>query len=550
LKRNSLKRLTTGLMAGALTAAVLAVGEPAAAVRSDFIMGVDVGMLGEVEDLGGQFYDDGVQGDALDIMANHGANMVRLRLWNDPYDAAGDPYGGGTNDLASTIAMAQRAKAQGMDVLLDFHLSDWWADPGTQTKPKAWQNLSYTDLKTAVHDYTESVINAMEAAGAKPDMVQMGNEISSGVLWEDGRIGGTVSDFTQLGELLSAGIDGVNDAASGIEIALHLDMGGDNSLYQWWFDGITAEGVDFDVIALSYYPFWHGTMGELKQNLNDISERYSKDVLIVETAYGWTTADGDGLGNSFYTAEEAAGGYTASVQGQIDFLRDLREIVADVPDDRGRGIIWWEPTWLPVEGANWGTEAGKADNGDTGTLSNPWDNQTLFDWDGNALATLDVFGETASTQRVNLLTNGSFEANGAYTNTPTGWTVVSANSSYANATYTSDAWAAHGDWTLNHYWASAYTVSLYQNKTGLTNGTYTLSGWVLSGGGQSSVYMYAKNYGGTERQVAIPTSASAWTYVSIEGIQVTNGQIRVGFWDAANAGNWLNIDDVKLYRTA
>ncbi|GAA1677402.1 glycosyl hydrolase 53 family protein [Glycomyces endophyticus] len=550
MKRNSLKRLTTGLMAGALTAAVLAVGEPAAAVRSDFIMGVDVGMLGEVEDLGGRFYDDGVEGDALGIMADHGANMVRLRLWNDPYNASGDPYGGGTNDLASTIAMAQRAKAQGMDVLLDFHLSDWWADPGTQTKPKAWQNLTYAQLKTAVHDYTESVINAMEAAGAKPDMVQMGNEISSGVLWEDGRIGGAVSDFTQLGELLSAGIDGVNDAASGIEIALHLDMGGDNSLYQWWFDGITAEGVDFDVIALSYYPFWHGTMGELKQNLNDISERYSKDVLIVETAYGWTLGDGDGLGNSFYTAEEATGGYAASVQGQVDFLRDLREIVADVPDDRGRGIIWWEPTWLPVEGANWGTEAGKEDNDDTGTLSNPWDNQTLFDWDGNALATLDVFGENAATQRVNLLTNGSFEANGTYTNTPSGWTVVSANSGYANATFTSDAWPAHGDWTANHYWASAYTVSLYQNKTGLANGTYTLSGWVLSGGGQNSVYMYAKNYGGAERQAAIPASASAWTYVSIEGIQVVNGQIQVGFWDNANAGNWLNIDDVKLYRTA
>ena len=538
-----MKRKLAGALAATLAAAVVAVAEPAEAAGDDFIMGVDIGMLAEVEALGGRFYDDGVEGDALEIMAAHGVDTVRLRLWHDPYTAAGEPYGGGTNDLPSTIAMAQRAKALGMDVLLDFHLSDWWADPGTQTKPKDWQNLSYPDLVTAVHEYTYDVIDQMDAAGAKPDIVQMGNETSSGILWEDGRVGGGVDDFTRLGELLSAGIDGVRDAAAGIEIALHLDMGGDNGLYRWWFDGVTGAGVDFDIIALSYYPFWHGTMGELKLNLNDISARYGKDVLIVETSYGWTTGDGDGLGNSFYLAEEAAGGYPATVQGQTDFLRDLREIVADVPDDRGRGLIWWEPTWLPVPGAHWGTEAGKEDNDDNGALNNPWDNQTLFDWDGNALDTLDVFGEPA--ERENLLQNGSFEADG-FTNTPSGWGTWTADAADADAAFTSDAWPSHGTYTLNHWKDEAYTVSHYQ-VVNVPNGTYNFGAWVLNGGGQNAAYLYAKNYGGAELRSDLPVNGASWEYVSIDGIEVTDGVIEIGIYDEANAENWLNLDDVKLY---
>ncbi|WP_240353179.1 glycoside hydrolase family 53 protein [Cohnella algarum] len=321
------------------------------------IVGADVSMLNEVEELGGSFYENGIQKDPLEILSGNGMNYVRLRLWVDPYDSVGNPYGGGTNDLATTIALAERAKAEGMGILLDLHLSDFWADPGTQTKPKAWQSLTYAQLKTAVYNYTKGVITAMKAEGVLPEMVQVGNETSSGILWDDGKVGGGIDDFTQLGELLSAGISGIDDALGAgedVEIALHLDHGGDNNLYRWWFDKIEEQGVDYDIIGLSYYPFWHGTMGELQYNLNDISKRYGKDVMIVETAYGWTLGDGDGLGNSFYTTEESVGGYPASAAGQMAYIRDLAEIVRDVPNGRGRGIFWWEPAWLPVEGANWG----------------------------------------------------------------------------------------------------------------------------------------------------------------------------------------------------
>lgn len=508
-------------------------------------MGGDIGMLHEVETLGGQFSQDGVVGDPVEILADAGMNVARLRLWVDPYTAAGEPYGGGTNDLASTIAMAQRAKAQGMGILLDFHLSDWWADPGTQIVPKAWQGQSYSQLKTTVYDYTHGVIDAMRAAGVVPDIVQMGNEIPGGILWDHGRVGNGVSDFTQLAELLTAGINGVKAAqVSGehIEIALHLDHGGDNALYRWWFDEITAKGVPFDIIALSYYPFWHGTMGELAVNLNDISARYGKDILIVETAYGWTLGDGDGLSNSFYTTEEATGGYPATVAGQTAFLRDLRDIIQAVPDDRGRGLIWWEPTWLPVPGANWGTEAGKLDNDDTGTLSNPWDNQTLFDWNGEALDTLDVFGETAA---ANVAVNGGFEQDG-YTNTPSGWGVWAQDPGDTDAVFTQDA-AIVGDYKLTFWKATAYTASVFQTKS-LPTGTYRVSAWVLSSGGQNSAYLYVKNHGLAEQQVAIPASATDWKRVSID-VPVTSGTLEFGVYSNANAGDWINVDDVRIVRT-
>lgn len=537
----------SALLVVAATLLMPNIGTKKVEAAGTFIMGGDVSMLNEVEQKGGKFYEGGVQKDALQILSAHGMNYVRLRIWVDPYDSNGNPYGGGTNDLATTIALAKRAKAKGMGILLDFQLSDFWADPGTQTKPKAWQSLTYAQLKTTVHDYTKSVITAMKAQGVMPGMVQMGNEESSGILWDDGKVGGTITDFTKLGELLTSGINGVNDAlATGedIEIILHLDMGGDNSLYTWWFDNIIAKGVNFDIIGLSYYPFWHGTMGQLAYNLNNISKKYNKDVMIVETAYGWTLNDGDGLGDSFYTTEESVGGYPATPAGQVAYMRDLKEIVKDVPNGHGRGIFWWEPTWLPVSGTNWGSAAGAAYNNDTGLLANPWDNQTLFDFSGNALSSLSVFNEATPT---NLLTNGSFEANG-YTSTPSGWSVW-ANTTANLASIKTEQPGVVGDYKLTLWNSAAYKASTYQVKTGLTNGTYSLTAWVLNSGGQNSAYIYAKNYGGTEKQTALPVNTASWVKVRIDNIQVTNGQAEIGIYSDANANNWINVDNVKFFKS-
>jgi arabinogalactan endo-1,4-beta-galactosidase len=328
-------------LAAALSFVAFATASPAQAVRDDFYMGVDVGTLAEVEAAGERFYDGGVQGDALEIMADSGANLVRLRLWNNPYSSSGQPYGGGTNDLAKTIALAKRAKALGMDVLLDLHYSDFWADPGKQIKPKAWANMSYSQLTTAVRTYSRDVVSQMTAAGAKPDIVQVGNEITNGMLQPTG----STSNWTQLGGLLKAGIAGVHEGGSGIEIALHLDRGGNNSAYRTWFDNARNQGVPYDIIAMSYYPYWHGTMNQLRTNMNDVAARYGKDVMVVETAYAWTLADGDGRGNIFTSSHAQESGYPATVAGQTQFLRDLQDAIADVPNDRGRGLVWWEAAW-------------------------------------------------------------------------------------------------------------------------------------------------------------------------------------------------------------
>ena len=537
---------TAGLVAAGFGLGAIGPAEQARAAGGELIMGGDLGMLAEVEERGGVFSDGGIVTDPVALMAASGMNLARLRLWVDPYTAAGEAYGGGTNDLVATIAMARRAKAHGMRILLDIHLSDWWADPGTQTKPKAWRSLSYADLVDTVHDYTEDVIGQMRSAGVLPDMVQMGNETTAGILWDDGKVGAGNPDFSQLAELLRSGIDGVRGAlgpGESVEIILHLDHGGDNALYRWWFDGIVAENVDFDVIGLSYYPFWHGTMGELADNLNDISGRYGKDVLIVETAYAWTLEDGDGLGNSFYTAEEEDGGYPATVAGQTAFLRDLRDIVLAVPDGRGRGLVWWEPTWLPVDGAHWGSEAGKADNDDPGTLSNPWDNQTLFDWDGEALSTLSVFGELP---RENHVVNGGFEADG-YTNSPSGWGVWAEDPNDLDAIFTQDP-AVVGSYKLTHWKATAHTVSTFQIIEGLSHGTHQVSAWVLNSGGQEAAYMYVKGHGAPEARADLPVSSSSWIRVALE-VSVTTGQLELGFYSEAAADQWINVDDVRVVET-
>ncbi|SDZ52129.1 arabinogalactan endo-1,4-beta-galactosidase [Evansella caseinilytica] len=346
--------------------------------REDFIYGVDISTLTKVEDYGGKFYDQGVEKDAIDILTSYGSNYARLKIWKDPVDvyANGKAY----NDLQDTINKAVRIKEADMKFLLNFHYSGFWADPGRQDKPASWTDLSFEELVQAVYDHTEDTIEVLKAEGAAPDMVQVGNEITPGMLFPDGRIDN--NDFSKLAELLNAGIRAVRDTlGDDVPIMLHLDRGGNNSLYRWWFDGIISAGVtDFQIIGASYYPYWHGTLADLESNLNDISQRYQRDVIVVETAYGFTLDDADGHQNIFTEYEEDVAGYPATVEGQAKFLYDLLEVVRNVPDNRGLGFFYWEPAWLGVEGAGWRAGEGNA-----------WENQAMFDLDGHALESLNIF---------------------------------------------------------------------------------------------------------------------------------------------------------------
>ncbi len=378
---------------------------PAQDLGKGFIMGADVSMLDQIESLGGAYYDEnGKRGDCLAILKAGGVNWIRLRIWNDPVNKedviegdrvlskAGDPAGGGNDDLAAFIRVAKRAKKLGLKVLADFHYSDFWADPGKQYTPYAWKGLGLEELKKELYRYTDASLKAMRAAGAMPDMVQVGNEVDGGFLWPVGKIWQSGTDELVGGEsafiaLLKEAVRAVrnNDPAKGnpskrIKVMIHVSNGGDNALFRKVFDPIIEGGVDFDVIGLSFYPYWHGKLSDLAANMANLATRYGKEMIVAETGYAWTLEPGDSLENSFGPGSDKLGGYRATVQGQAIALCDIIRTVAGAPASKGIGIFYWEPDWIPVAGAGWRTGDGSS-----------WENQALFDYTGKALPSIKTF---------------------------------------------------------------------------------------------------------------------------------------------------------------
>ena len=335
---------------------------------ADFIKGMDLSSFQAIEDHNVKFYD--MNGNEItDVFAflaeKKEVNYVRLRLWNNPtlsFDA------GDYCNLAHTLLIAPRIIGAGMKFLLDFHYSDFWADPETQTKPEAWKDLSYDDLKQAMYDYTVEVLTALNEVGAFPDMVQVGNEISGGLLWPDGFI----DNKAGLAGLLNTGIQAVRDATPPgryCKIMIHVAEGGDTARFQYYFDQIEEYGVhDYDVVGLSYYAYWHGTLQDAKNNMNNIVQRYNKEVCIVETGFLYTEADADGFPNLVNAEDLLITGLTASVKNQKLMTEMTFNTVATVNNDKGIGVFYWEPLWVPVAGVGVGKDEG-----------NEWDNQLLFD---------------------------------------------------------------------------------------------------------------------------------------------------------------------------
>lgn len=362
-------------------------------LRDNFIKGMDISMLPEIESLGGKYFENGHQDDLLKILKQHGVNSIRARVWVNPESENGAKYGGGNNTLRRSIELGQRAKALGMSFLLDIHYSDFWSDPKKQKKPKSWDSLNFEQLSSKVYQYTSEVMQAHIRAGVIPDMVQVGNELNGGMLWPDGKSWGQDGhEFDRLSVLLKSGIKAVRENSAGqeIKVMLHLAEAGDNGLFRWWFDEITKRNVEFDVIGMSYYPWWHGPISKVKTNMTDVINRYHKPVVIVETAFPFTSENGDGLSNS-YSESGPIGGYDVSVEGQAQYLSDIMKLVNSLPDNKGLGIYYWEPAWLPVNGATWSTKAGMDYSGDSWDIGNSWENQALFNFEGNALPSLNIF---------------------------------------------------------------------------------------------------------------------------------------------------------------
>jgi arabinogalactan endo-1,4-beta-galactosidase len=365
----------------------------------DFIKGMDVSTLIEQEECGAKYYDNGVNGDMLEILKGYGVNSVRLRLWNDPYDENGNPYGAGTNDMDKTIRLARRAKALGMGFLLDLHYSDFWADPGKQNVPKAWRGYSVKELEQAVYDFTLESMQTLHREGVAPTMVQVGNELTNGLLWPTGK----KPEFDNIATYINAGIRAVKAVDKDVPIMIHLDNGGLNDMYVEWFDNFTARGEDFDIIGMSYYPFWHGTMDELEFNMNDMAKRYGKKIVVAEVSMGFSMEDYrpyekipaselKGMATKPELVENLP--YPMTPQGQSDFMQDIMTRIANVPG--GLGFYYWEPGWIPVPGCGWANEAALLYTKENGPGGNEWANQALFDYEGNTLSALAVIRDFTS----------------------------------------------------------------------------------------------------------------------------------------------------------
>lgn len=364
-----------------------------------YIVGMDVSTLMDMEADGVSYYDGGQKGELLSILKANGVNSVRVRLWLDPYDANGETYGAGTCDLSRVIGIAKRAKALGMSFLLDFHYSDFWTDPEKQFLPKAWRDLSFEELQSAVRDYSEKTLAELARAGCLPDMIQVGNEITHGMLWPHGKLvrdgKGGYEGYDRLCALLESAISGIKRITD-CPLMIHLERSYDNAHYRNFFDELTARNVRFDAIGFSYYPYWHHGFAELAANMNDMAVRYGKDLYIAETAYAFTTEHFPGGGKSlvidgnFRPEAGQSLPFPLTPEGQRDYCRTLLELLVGVRNFKG--IYYWEPAWIPSKNGTWASAGAReyigARNAEGG---NEWANQCLFDYDGNSLPALKEF---------------------------------------------------------------------------------------------------------------------------------------------------------------
>jgi len=343
-----------------------------ARAAADFIVGADVSLLPFFESNGIAYKVNGQAQDALTILKQYGVNCARLRLFtSSAAQAQADPYNY-VNNLDYTVPLAVRVKKAGLRWLLDFHYSDTWADPAHQAMPAAWTNLTFTQLVPQMRSYNSNCLATFVAAGATPDYIQVGNEITGGLLWPAGAVPGTnaTAQWSQLAQLLEAAIQGIHDVISTNPppIIVHLDRGGDWSTTKWFFDNlIQTQHVPFDIIGESYYPFWHGSLDALANCLTNAAARYGKPVMVMETAFPWT--------NSYWTTNIY--GLSGTTNGQAQYVVSLAEVVKAVANGLAAGIFWWGTEYQTLPLVN---EAG-------------FNTAAFFDGAGNVLPGAGVFGQ-------------------------------------------------------------------------------------------------------------------------------------------------------------
>ena len=365
----------------------------------DFIMGMDASCVPALEASGVKYYNfNGEEQDVFQTLAESGVNYIRVRIWNDPYNADGKGYGGGNCDIRNAIEIGKRATQYGMKLLVNFHYSDFWADPGKQMVPKAWKGMSLEEKTQALYEYSKECLNMLKKEKIDVGMVQIGNETNGSMCGE--------TKWVNIHPLMNAGSKAVREVYPDALVAIHFANPEKAESYTSYANNLQYYGVDYDVFASSYYPYWHGTLENLTSVLTNINQNYGKKVMVMETSYAYTGGDTDFSGNTISDGGTVVKNYPFTVQGQANCVRDVIETVANVPG--GIGVCYWEGTWITVGqnsweensvkwekfGSGWACSfAAEYDPNDAGKYYGGCavDNQAMFDASGNPLESLRIF---------------------------------------------------------------------------------------------------------------------------------------------------------------
>ena len=371
----------------------------------DFILGMDASCVPALEKSGVRYYDyDGTQKDVYEILSNNGINYIRVRVWNDPFDAEGNGYGGGNCDIENAIVVGKRATEHGMKLLVDFHYSDFWADPGKQMVPKAWQGMNFEEKQEALYQYTRDCLQKLKAAGVDVGMVQIGNETNGALCGESAT---SLGGWKRIMELMSAGSRAVREVCPEAMVAVHFANPENAASYEGYARNLDYYGVDYDVFASSYYPYWHGTLENLSQVLSKVATTYGKKVMVAETSYAYTEKDTDFSGNTIGEGSAVVKDYPMTIQGQANLVRNVIDTVVNKTTN-GIGVFYWEGTWISVGTNSWEENSAKWEKDGSGWASSyaaeydpkdagqyyggcAVDNQAFFDANGHVTEALKVF---------------------------------------------------------------------------------------------------------------------------------------------------------------
>ena len=548
--------------------------QPVQGLADDFVRGMDISSMLSEEESGVVWRDEqGQPRDLLELLAQAGIDTIRVRVWNDPYDAEGNGYGGGNCDAARAAQIGARAAAAGLCTMADFHYSDFWADPTKQMVPKAWAGMNVQQKAEALYRYTRESLALILDAGAQVTLVQLGNEINMGMAGETEE-----SDIIQLLRMGSRAVREISaERGLDIRIAVHFTEVDAPAFVQRKTSWLNRDALDYDVFGVSYYPYWHGSLANLQRALRQIQAATGKQTMVLETAFPFTYADGDCSGNSVSGEGDSLGNYYVSVQGQVQAVRD---VFAAASEAGSCGVFYWEGAWIPVGsdwaknqqlweryGSGWASSYAAAyDPYDAGVYygGSSWDNQAMFAFDGTALPSLQMFRclttGTVSGQTVqyaqdprasnvvavagNQIRNPGFEEEDLSM-----WEVSYTGDHDPTDRQTKSADAKTGD-NAFHFWSSGAVEFRVEQRVQLpAAGTWKASAWLQGGdvGSDPEIYMYVIANG--EVYHSEPVMLDGWVKWKQPTIMLTVDQpseVVVGFSVKCAPRGWGTIDDVEL----